>query len=166
MIGVARQQFHGVQNQRQHRLQGLTAPFGLPGRFTMIAAPRVPQTARLNGDIGVRFNPSLRITSGIPGISRSQMASVASGVTSRFATPVPPVVTTSVARSDVRRNAARSAAHHRARSLAHDLEPGFSQDLRHCRAREVLALAAMRTVADGDHCSRLLHGKRLPDLEV
>src|SRR5262252_7564707 len=71
-----------------------TAPAGLPGRFRIKLVPRVPHSARLSAANLVFFMPSARIRSAIPSTRRSQTARVASGVTSRNATPVPPVVTT------------------------------------------------------------------------
>src|SRR5215469_6587512 len=71
-----------------------TAPFGLPGRLRIRDWPRTPQTARLRTANFVDFEPSARIRSVMPSSSRSQTARVASGVTSRLAIPVPPVVTT------------------------------------------------------------------------
>ena len=44
---------------------------------------------------GVICKEAYRMASGMPGVSRSQTARVASGVTSRGANPVPPVVTSS-----------------------------------------------------------------------
>lgn len=70
-----------------------TAPTGLPGKFKISEVSRTPQMPRANAAKGVFFEPSLRIFSAIPGIVRSQMVSVASGVISRSAMPVPPVVT-------------------------------------------------------------------------
>src|SRR5579864_6909416 len=71
-----------------------TAPAGFPGRFRMTACPRTPHTARLKAANFVFFAPSERIRSATPSTSRSQTSRVASGVTSRAAMPVPPVVTT------------------------------------------------------------------------
>src|ERR1051326_2148471 len=71
-----------------------TAPFGLPGKLRISARPHTPHTARLNAASGVCFAPSARMRSGIPSTIREQTARVASGVTSRSAMPVPPVVTT------------------------------------------------------------------------
>src|SRR5215471_246003 len=71
-----------------------TAPFGLPGRLRMRDWPRTPHTARLGTANFVDLAPSARIRSAMPSSSRSQTARVASGVTSRLAIPVPPVVTT------------------------------------------------------------------------
>jgi hypothetical protein len=59
----------------------------------MIVVPRIPATARDKIARGVCFKPSARICSANPGIKRSATAMVASGVTSRGPTPVPPVVT-------------------------------------------------------------------------
>ncbi len=83
----------------------LFAPAGLPGRFTISVAPSVPHTARLSAASGVCRNPSARIRSAIPSISRSQTSLVASGVTSRAANPVPPVVTINPEASAWRRKA-------------------------------------------------------------
>jgi hypothetical protein len=69
-----------------------TAPRGLPGRFTMMVLPRIAATARERIARDVFFKPSARICSANPGINRSAIAMVASGVTSRGPTPVPPVV--------------------------------------------------------------------------
>lgn len=76
-----------------------TAPAGLPGRFRTSDVPNVPQSPRLRVANGVWRRPSARINSGTPSSKRSQTARVASGVTSRSAIPVPPVVTTSLAAS-------------------------------------------------------------------
>ena len=54
---------------------------------------RMPQTPREIMAMGVCFNVSMRIASARPGASRSMTARVASGVLSRGAKPVPPVVT-------------------------------------------------------------------------
>ena len=59
------------------------APFGEPGKLTISTAPQVPARLRDKGAKRVAFRPSLRIISPMPGISRSRMARVASGVTSR-----------------------------------------------------------------------------------
>jgi len=69
-----------------------TAPRGLPGRLIMIVVARIPATARDKIARGVFFDPAKRMCSPKPGISRSTTARVASGVTSRGPTPVPPVV--------------------------------------------------------------------------
>src|SRR5581483_4090416 len=82
-----------------------TAPFGDPGRFTIKTLPRVPATPRESAASGVERRPVARITSAKQGISRSITDRVASGVTSRKAIPVPPVVKT----ADTRPESARSA---------------------------------------------------------
>jgi hypothetical protein len=69
-----------------------TAPRGLPGRLIMIVVARIPATARDKIARGVFFAPSERMCSPKPGMSLSTTAIVASGVTSRGPTPVPPVV--------------------------------------------------------------------------
>jgi len=72
-----------------------TAPAGLPGRFKISVLLRTPHTPRLRAANGVFFPPSARMRSAMPSSSFSQTAFVASGVTSRAAIPVPPVVTIS-----------------------------------------------------------------------
>src|SRR5580700_1085769 len=86
-----------------------TAPAGLPGRFRMIEFPRTPQTARLRAANGVFFAPSARMRSAMPSRVRSQTVRVASGVISRGAIPVPPVVTTSGTRAVQERRACSMA---------------------------------------------------------
>ena len=71
----------------------VSAPATLPGRLMTRVLPMHPQTARLRMAVGVCFRPSARILSLRPSTVRSQTISVASGVTSRGAIPVPPVVT-------------------------------------------------------------------------
>ena len=51
-----------------------------------------PATPRERIAAGVWERPSIRMASGIPGISRSKSGAVASGVTSRELSPVPPAV--------------------------------------------------------------------------
>src|SRR5262249_45450864 len=74
-------------------------PPGEPGRLTIIVAPRRPASPRESRACGVRSRASARIASATPGASRSSTAAVASGVTSRGANPVPPVVSTTLAMS-------------------------------------------------------------------
>src|SRR5688572_21680361 len=66
-----------------------------PGRFTTSVVPRSPAMPRESKPCGVFAIASARIASGIPGTRLSITEAVASGVTSRGATPVPPVVSTS-----------------------------------------------------------------------
>jgi hypothetical protein len=68
---------------------------GEPGRFTIKVFPRTPAVARDKIAVGTFENESARIASPKPGNSFSRIARVASGVTSRIAGPVPPVVTIS-----------------------------------------------------------------------
>ena len=68
--------------------------FGWPGRLTISAPPRITATWRDRIAVGTKFRLIWRIRSPNPGISLSAMASVASGVMSRGAGPVPPVVST------------------------------------------------------------------------
>jgi len=69
-----------------------TAPFGLPGKFSIKDLCRTAATARDKIARGVFSIPLRRISSANPGISRSATAIVASGVESRGLKPVPPVV--------------------------------------------------------------------------
>ena len=71
------------------------AAFSDPGRLRIRLLPRVPATARDSMARGVIFSPSTHMATGMAGISRSSTARVASGVTSRGESPVPPVVTIS-----------------------------------------------------------------------
>src|SRR6185436_3426702 len=79
-----------------------------PGRLTMSVFLRVPLSPRLNADRGNDAIVITRIRSAIPGASRSSTARVASGVTSRSLSPVPPVVIT---------RSAASRSHHATREL-------------------------------------------------
>ena len=74
-------------------LSDCSAPAGLPGKFKTRDVPKLAQTPRESAAKGVCFIPACRITSPTPSMMRSQTARVASGVTSRAAMPVPPVVT-------------------------------------------------------------------------
>ena len=70
------------------------APRGLPGRFTISLSFLAPTSPRESAARGVFFIPSARISSARPGISFSTTARVASEVTSRGPSPVPPEVKT------------------------------------------------------------------------
>ena len=67
--------------------------FGLPGRFTIRVSFLIPASARQSIARIVICRLMFRIASGMPGVRRVITESVASGVTSRFEKPVPPVVT-------------------------------------------------------------------------
>src|SRR5262245_385890 len=67
---------------------------GLPGKLTIKERPRMPAICRDRIAVGTTLSETARISSPKPSSSLSQTASVASGVTSRRAGPVPPVVTT------------------------------------------------------------------------
>lgn len=67
---------------------------GLPGKFRIRQLPRIPAVCRERIAVGTYFNDMERIFSPKPGINLEHTASVASGVLSRGAGPVPPVVTT------------------------------------------------------------------------
>ena len=69
-------------------------PRGLPGRLTMSVRPRIPAIARETIASGDDAAVATRAASGMPGTWRSITRRVASGVTSRGATPLPPVVST------------------------------------------------------------------------
>ena len=72
-------------------------PPGEPGRFTTSAWPRTPASPRESRACGVFASESARSASAIPGATRSSTSAVASGVTSRGPSPVPPVVSTTAA---------------------------------------------------------------------
>ncbi len=77
---------------------GSTAPrhsrtaLGLPGRFKISAPPRVPHTARDTAAREVLARLTMVMALSKPAMRFSMTRKVASGVTSRGATPVPPVV--------------------------------------------------------------------------
>src|SRR5512139_690718 len=83
---------------RQYGIAGNTACIltrieaGRPGRLTIRLEPRMPATWRDRIAVGTCFKLAERIISPNPGISRVHAAIVASGVKSRGAGPVPPVV--------------------------------------------------------------------------
>ena len=66
----------------------------LPGRLMIRLRPRIPATLRLKQPLGVMRMDSDRMASGMPGVGRSRICMVASGVMSRGEKPVPPVVST------------------------------------------------------------------------
>ena len=66
---------------------------GLPGKLIISAPPLMPAVCRDKIAVGTTLSEVARISSPKPGIIFSQTCSVASGVTSRTAGPVPPVVT-------------------------------------------------------------------------
>jgi len=70
------------------------APRGLPGKLTISLSFLAPTIPRESAARGVFFTPSARINWARPGISLSTTARVASGVTSRGPSPVPPEVKT------------------------------------------------------------------------
>ena len=65
---------------------------GLPGRFTIRVLPRSTLTPRLSIPRGVMVRLWYRMASAMPGALRSATLKVTSGVISRGAKPVPPVV--------------------------------------------------------------------------
>ena len=67
--------------------------FGFPGRFMINVWFLMPAVWRLKMAVGTYWRLTERINSPNPGIIFWHTASVASGVTSRKAGPVPPVVT-------------------------------------------------------------------------
>ena len=70
--------------------------FGRPGRLKSRHDPRIPAVCLDRIAVGVYLSEIARICSPNPGINRSTTFSVAYGVTSRSAGPVPPVVTTTL----------------------------------------------------------------------
>mmetsp|Transcript_18803 Transcript_18803/g.48964 ORF Transcript_18803/g.48964 Transcript_18803/m.48964 type:complete len:223 (-) Transcript_18803:471-1139(-) len=67
---------------------------GDPGRLTTTLSPRMPAICRDRTAVGTYRRDMARIASPMPGSSFSMTRRVASGVTSRLAGPVPPVVMT------------------------------------------------------------------------
>src|SRR5574344_1513177 len=84
----------------QYGIAGKTASkhslidFGFPGSFTIKELPLRPGVCLDEIAVGTYCKLTLLISSPNPGIILSQTVSVASGVTSLNAGPVPPVVTT------------------------------------------------------------------------
>ena len=82
-----------------HGTAGITAPRhsriarGCPGRLIINDLSRIPAVWRLRIAVGTFSSETLRISSPKPGNIFSHTSPVASGVTSRTAGPVPPVVT-------------------------------------------------------------------------
>ena len=72
-----------------------SAALGLPGRFIMRDLFLMPAAALDKIERSVYFIVSILMASGMPGTIFSHTATVASGVTSLGAKPVPPVVTMS-----------------------------------------------------------------------
>ena len=68
------------------------APFGFPGRFMMSVLFAMPAVALESIAMLVILSDCARMASGMPGIWYSMTARVACGMTSRGASPVPPVV--------------------------------------------------------------------------
>ncbi len=126
-------------------------PPGEPGRLTTSVPPRRPATPRESSACGVRAIASVRMASARPGASRSMNASVASGVTSRGAKPVPPVVSTSNTPSS--RELAQNALD-RVGLVGHDptlrIESVGAQERLQNIAARVIALAGMNAVRNGD----------------
>jgi hypothetical protein len=90
---------------RQYGIAGNTACMlvrieaGRPGKLTIRLDARMPAVWRDRIAVGTCFKLSERISSPNPGISRVHAATVASGVRSRDAGPVPPVVKINAHRS-------------------------------------------------------------------
>ena len=82
----------GVADARPPSVSAIA--FGCPGRLMTSAPPRITATCRDRIAVGTNASEIRRICSPKPGISLVAIASVASGVTSRGAGPVPPVVST------------------------------------------------------------------------
>ena len=72
--------------------EGFDGAFGAAGKIYDDGVARTAATARDKTAVGVFSIPLRRISSETPGIRRSAMATVASGVLSRGPMPVPPVV--------------------------------------------------------------------------
>ena len=124
---------------------------GFPARFRIRVCLRTPQMPRLSAASGVFFEPSKRMRSATPSSRRSQTARVASGVTSRSAIPVPPVVTTRRALPASWRIAIWMLAwSSETISDAHYRKIPLLQNLRNRRPGQVGALAARCRITDGE----------------
>ena len=107
-------------------------------------------------------DPSARIRSANPSTSRSQTSLVASGVTSRAASPVPPVVT-------IRSALLGMTAQRRGNQIQligqrlrrHNTHPGSLQRLADSRSGEVDLLPSRAAVADCQHNGANIGRKRL-----
>ena len=113
--------------------------------------PIVPATPRESSPCGVFAIESARIAWEIPGASRSSTERVASGVTSRAASPVPPVVRTRSASSASSAIAAAICSRLVGHEPALDLVAVRPQELLEGVAASVLRLAPRDTVGDGQH---------------
>ena len=116
------------------------------GVLQMIAAPRMPATPRDRRPCGL----TKRIASAIPGASRSITMRVPSGVWSRGANPVPPVVTIRPANPSVISDSAVGDGVGAVLGdvVGDDVEPGSGELVDERRAAGVLARAGDDTVAD------------------
>ena len=109
---------HGPESGRTAPRHSLT-PLTLPGKLIISVDCRIPATARERAARGVLLKPSnAHQFRRFPEHGLSITASVASGVTSRGESPVPPVVTTS-----------RNPSSHAARSRVLDRRALVGQDL-------------------------------------
>ena len=110
----------------------------------------MPQTPRLSAAYGVCRAPSCRSSSARPGTSRVQTASVASGVMSRGASPVPPVVSTRAARLAASRRAGiRRSSSSGSTSVSSSCAPASVRRRAHGRSGEVRLRTGKAAVADG-----------------
>ena len=134
----------------QHR-EPVAAAAGEPGRLTTSVAPRRPATPRESSAWGVRVSASERIASAMPGASRSITVEVASGVTSRGAKPVPPVVNTSNASLGQLLDRAGDRLRVVGHDAADDVEPVLAQQPLERVAARVLALTRVHAVGHREH---------------
>ncbi len=146
-----------------------TAPSRLPGRLITRASPRTAACARDRGAKRVFSSDRVLISSPNPGRRFVVTASVASGVTSLSAIPVPPVVITSRhpklvdSLADTCRDLIELVRHDDALDW---LVPTVPQQRLDCRTGLVLELASGRavTACDDDrfdfHAFRILNAER------
>ena len=90
-----REQLERVRKRGRRTAKPSRQPPVEPGRLTTSVEPRTPAAPRERRPCGVLAIESARSACAMPGASRSSTSRVASGVTSRGASPVPPVVRTS-----------------------------------------------------------------------
>ena len=144
------EQAQGVgQHVEDRRRAARRSPSASRACCTRSACPRIPATPRDSRPSGL----IRRIASASPGASRSMTCRVPSGVWSRGANPVPPVVTTRPAKPSVSsvRAAATAAAPSVGDAVLDDLEPGRGQLLDERPTAGVVAGAVGHAVADRQH---------------
>ena len=151
MLGLSGEEIKGVGKEGKDGAQGAFGAAGAAGEVENQGVAEAAQTPRPRAAKGVWRAPSWRMSSARPGTRRVETASVASGVMSRGARPVPPVVRTRAARLAAARRAgvSRSSSSGSVRVLD-DLGAGVGEEAGDGGAGEVGLGAGKAAVADGD----------------